>query len=361
MNINVDNFIKDLIVSAYYGYLDNEFFVFSTYKYKEKRDENFLFWFSVPMFFPYKANKVFYKNIYLGKAIQHKTERVHLETIANYYNIGKGHPYFERLKKYAKERPYLDLYYTNICFDATEISKYFKFKDISQYNFPKNTVAFQTRNPLHLAHENILLNSPFDNIVISPVLGETKADDIPADIRMKCYKKTISIIKKETHKKLTLAPIPLPMWFMGWREAILHGMVRGLMGADHFFIGRNHATAPGYEHLADGVREKTSKLFDGFITPIFVEEVKYCPKEKKYNTIYTINNKKTKTICKGDNNYRISGSMIRSMLEKGEYPPEWAVRKEIAKILIKHYSDKNSSKYKERIKKNIKKATRSLL
>lgn len=193
----------------------------------------------------------------------------------------------------------------------------------------KTITGFQTRNPIHRAHEYLqrIALEITDGLFIHPLIGWKKEDDFSPEAVVETYKKMVELFYSE--KKVILSFLKTTMRYAGPREAVFHAIIRKNFGCTHFIVGRDHAGVGNYYD-----KYAAHKLFDRFdnlgIEILRLHGPYYC---KRCQQIVTENTCKHKE----DAILHISGTVIRNMLKKGEFPLKEYMREEISRVLLKFY------------------------
>lgn len=223
----------------------------------------------------------------------------------------------------------------------------------------ERAVAFQTRNPLHRAHEYALVAGVerltsaghFAGVVLNPLIGELKGDDVPAKTRMECYHKLLEerLLGQgdknvelwegcgyDLNEVFTLIGLDIKMFYGGPKEAVMHAIYRQNHGFSDIVIGRKHADAPFHDNSPIWGDFDAQEIFDNLKGDLKIQPCKigFAAYYESMGRVDLMENHKD------EKPVTISGSKIREMLTSGETPDPRIIRPEISSILIQYYAQK---------------------
>ncbi|HYM60783.1 MAG TPA: sulfate adenylyltransferase [Thermoanaerobaculia bacterium] len=192
-------------------------------------------------------------------------------------------------------------------------------------------VGFQTRNPIHRAHEYILRTAleTIDGLLLHPLVGDTRGEDVPADVRLRCY--DVLIENYLPQSRVLFSTFHGWMRYGGPREAVLHAIVRKNFGCTHFLVGRDHAGVGKYYGPFEAQALLRSIPAERLgIRPIFFDAIFYCMRCQSMATSRTCAHSV-------DHQLSLSGTEVRRRLNANEPLPQEVTRPEVAAVLRESY------------------------
>ncbi|MEY2907771.1 MAG: sulfate adenylyltransferase, partial [Pseudomonadota bacterium] len=213
-------------------------------------------------------------------------------------------------------------------------------EEIAQRGWQK-VVAFQTRNPMHLAHEELCRMAmdrlEADGVIVHMLLGRLKAGDIPADVRDACIRKMVDVYFPPN--SVMVSGYGFDMLYAGPREAVLHAIFRQNMGATHLIVGRDHAGVGDYYGPFDAQTIFDEQVPEGALE-IEIFRADHTAWSKKLNRVVMMNEAPEHT---KDDFILLSGTAVREMLGQGIAPPPEFSRPEVAQILMDYYQSQQAA------------------
>ena len=234
----------------------------------------------------------------------------------------------------------LSLSYFASDFPETFQTAYEIREEIAQRGWQK-VVAFQTRNPMHLAHEELCRMAmdrlEADGVIVHMLLGRLKAGDIPADVRDACIRKMVDVYFPPN--SVMVSGYGFDMLYAGPREAVLHAIFRQNMGATHLIVGRDHAGVGDYYGPFDAQTIFDEQVPEGALE-IEIFRADHTAWSKKLNRVVMMNEAPEHT---KDDFILLSGTAVREMLGQGIAPPPEFSRPEVAQILMDYYQSQQAA------------------